>query len=90
MKIEDYRKEIDSLDKEIVESLEKRMNLAEAIGRLKKEKALEILDSSREEEVLEGIKQKASPELAKHILKIYGTILEESKARQQIIQDEMK
>lgn len=51
--LEDYRKEIDSIDRELVSLFEKRMNVAIKVGEYKKERNLPIFHSKREEEVIE-------------------------------------
>jgi len=47
-----YREEIDRVDKELLKLFEKRMDIAENIGKIKKEKGLPILDPIREKQVL--------------------------------------
>lgn len=54
-KIQQSRKEIDEVDRKIVELLEKRVKLAEKIGIAKQEAQLEIRDKRREKKVLENI-----------------------------------
>lgn len=51
--LEDYRKEIDSIDKELISLFEKRMNIAIKVGEYKKERNLPIFNGKREEEVIE-------------------------------------
>ena len=51
MDLQDYRQEIDRLNREIADTISKRMNVVDEIGQLKKEKDLEIEDENREEEV---------------------------------------
>jgi chorismate mutase len=51
MDLQDYRREIDRLNREIADAISKRMNVVDEIGQLKKEKDLEIEDLDREEEV---------------------------------------
>ena len=51
--LEDYRKEIDSIDKELISLFEKRMNVAIKVGEYKKERNLPIFNGKREEEVIE-------------------------------------
>lgn len=50
--IESLRKEIDSIDKKLVELFEKRMSVAQEIADYKKENNFPIFDKFREEEVL--------------------------------------
>ena len=51
--LEDYRREIDSIDRELIALFEKRMNVAIKVGEYKKERNLPIFNSKREEEVIE-------------------------------------
>ena len=51
--LEEYRKEIDSIDRELVSLFEKRMNVALKVGEIKKKRNLPIFHSKREEEVIE-------------------------------------
>ena len=49
------RKDIDQVDKEIVALLEKRMDLVSQVVAYKKENKKEILDTGREQAVLERV-----------------------------------
>ena len=53
MGLDELRVKIDSIDKEIVGLIEKRLDVARDIGLYKKSQGLNILDSSREKEVLQ-------------------------------------
>ncbi|MBN2780865.1 MAG: chorismate mutase [Candidatus Marinimicrobia bacterium] len=50
-----FRKKIDRIDDKLVKLLDERMGLAFEIGRVKKEKKLQVLDAGREKEVFEHI-----------------------------------
>lgn len=51
--LKEYRKEIDLIDEEIITLFERRMDVVRKVGEYKKENNLEILNSKREEEVIE-------------------------------------
>jgi len=51
MDLEDYRKEIDRVNREVVDSVSRRMNIVEEIGDYKKQNGMEIKDEGREEVV---------------------------------------
>lgn len=51
--LDDYRYEIDSIDKELIALFERRMNVAVKVGEYKKENNLPILNIKREEEVID-------------------------------------
>lgn len=50
------RKEIDSIDKELVQLIEKRFNLVLQVGNFKKANNIPVLDENREELVLKKCK----------------------------------
>ncbi len=52
-KLEEYRKEINNIDRELVHLFEKRMQIAIEIGKYKQENNLPILNEAREREVIE-------------------------------------
>ena len=51
--LEDYRVEIDKIDREITQLLEKRMNVAKAISKYKMENNMQIFHPDREKMVIE-------------------------------------
>ncbi len=80
-----YRAQIDSYDEKIIESLGKRMQIADEIGLLKKHKNVAILQNKRWNEILgkmilEGEQQGLSEEF---ILKLYKAIHQESITHQE-------
>ncbi|MBU1143794.1 MAG: chorismate mutase [Firmicutes bacterium] len=54
MNLEELRKVIDAVDHEMMELFKKRMELSYMVGEYKKKNQLQILDQSREKEVLES------------------------------------
>ncbi|MBU4201752.1 MAG: chorismate mutase [Candidatus Altiarchaeales archaeon] len=54
-RIEVLRREIDGIDKGILELLEERVKAAKKIGEIKREKGMEIEDVDREGEILDNI-----------------------------------
>lgn len=53
MQLNELRKEIDAIDKEMCHLFEKRMNVVKKIGEYKKLHNLPVLDETREKEVIE-------------------------------------
>lgn len=51
MDLEDYREQIDRVNKEIVDAVSRRMDIVEEIGEYKKRNEMDVVDSDREEEV---------------------------------------
>lgn len=84
MNLEKIRKEIDLIDKELLDLFKRRFILAHEIGLIKKKNKLKIEDSKREKEILsnnikEGILKKLNQDFIK---KIFLLIFEESKSIQ--------
>ena len=66
MNLKEYRDEIDKLDEKIVSLLEERLKIASKLKGLKKE----ILDSNRENEILDRIESKDIREIYQEIFEI--------------------
>lgn len=75
-KLENLRKQIDVIDKELLTSLAERTNIVRKIGKLKKAKGIVPLDEKRWQQVLEGKLGKAETmNLSKDFVKkIYNLI----------------
>ena len=57
MEIEDWRKQIDDMDEQIVELISKRAQAAKQIGLLKRETTLPVYEPQRERDVFEHVKR---------------------------------
>lgn len=75
--LEELRPEIDKIDKELTRLFEARMDLAKEVGEYKKANGIEILNSKREEEVLEKNISNIKNEDYKSLGKIFFTKLME-------------
>ncbi len=87
MNINDARKEIDSIDRELTALFEKRMKLSAKIAGYKRENGLPVLDSSREREIVERLTADADPEMKGYIGELYLTVFRLSKEYQQKLLD---
>lgn len=76
--LEDWRKQIDALDEELLQILSKRIDIVRKVGLYKKENQMPPLDEERWQEVLETKLEKANIlGLSKSfILKFYNAIHE--------------
>ena len=81
MEIKDLREMIDSLDREIVELLVKRMNVSAEVAAYKIKNNMPVLDKSREEALLEKISA-LSGDMSEYTHGIYLEILKQSKEYQ--------
>jgi chorismate mutase len=78
MKLDDLRKEIDALNRELVELLVKRTEVARKIARIKKEAQLPILDADREKKIKDEMRSlaRAGRISASFIEEIFDLLLE--------------
>ena len=83
MSLEECRKEIDTIDIEIVSLLSRRANVVKNVGVIKAKAGLPIVDVEREDEVLSRILQRNEGVWENELLlKIYGIILQNSRKMQ--------
>lgn len=78
--LEDFRREIDAIDAEVVATLARRFRLCEEIAKLKKQNDIPMMQEARVAAVLArcatlAVQHGVSPEL---VTRIYGLIIEES------------
>jgi chorismate mutase len=84
MEIKSVRKEIDSIDDEIISLLSKRKGMSQKIAEIKKQSDKPILDQSREQQVMKRLK-KLSKEKGldeNFIISLYNIILKNSRDEQ--------
>ncbi len=79
MNLEECRKEIDSIDKELVELFVKRMNVAKEVAKYKKETGKAVYDAERERQLLEKVENEAGEEFGDYTRRLYSSILELSR-----------
>ena len=82
MNIEELRKNIDGIDRQMVELFKQRMQTAAEIADYKRENGLPVLDRTRERELLMKIADIAGSEYESYALRLYSQILELSKSYQ--------
>lgn len=82
MELQDIRKEIDAVDRELVELFRKRMELSAAVAEYKKMNGMAVLDAGRERALLSKVSELAGEELEEYTRTLYSTILDVSRAYQ--------
>lgn len=88
-KLDEARRTIDEIDTELVSLFEKRMNAVKKVVEYKIEHDLPVLDSSREQEIIEKNCSKLNDELyVSYFLSVYKEVLNTSKLYQQHIIEE--
>jgi len=84
--LDEWRKKIDSLDKELSSLLCERLECAKQISSLKSKIGVQVLQPEREKAVLHNVLNLSDSPLKSHALeKIYRCILEESRLFQQAL-----
>ena len=82
MDLTEIRAEIDSIDNELIALFMRRMNCSRAVAEYKKTNSIPILNSDREDEVLDSVEQK-SGEYGKYARELYKKIMELSRNLQE-------
>lgn len=86
--LEIIRSEVDEIDIEITELLNRRAQKSELIGRLKQMIGLANYSPAREKEIINNLLKLASPELGTStLLRIFERIIDESRAIQKRVRD---
>lgn len=80
--INDIRKEIDEIDKELVDLYIRRMNCSARVAEYKREHGMPVLDASRERALLNKISELSGSELEEYTRTLYSTILDLSRSYQ--------
>lgn len=80
--LEESRKQIDEIDRQLVELIESRMETAGEIAAYKKENGLAVLDASRERSKLQQVAELSDERFRQDILQLYQLILDLSKGYQ--------
>lgn len=87
--LDEYRKQIDSIDKELIELFEKRMNIAIKVGEYKRKNNLPIFNGKREEEVIEkNVRNLNNSNYSDITRRFFENIMELSRSIQQNIINE--
>ena len=82
MELNDLRKEIDEIDRELVSLFIKRMNVSAGVAEYKREHGLPVLDASRERALLEKISVLSGEDFEDYTRTLYSTILDLSRSYQ--------
>ena len=82
MDLSDYRREIDSIDDQLLSLFSQRMNLSAEIAAYKQENSLPVLDVRREQEKLRTLEEKSPEEISDYTVSLFSLIMELSRSRQ--------
>ena len=82
MELSELRKQIDSIDEELVALFKKRMNISAQVAEYKKQTGMNVLDSSRERALLGKVSELSGEEFEEYTRSLYATILDLSRSYQ--------
>ncbi len=82
--LEESRKRIDEIDKQIAALFLERMDVARQVAKFKEENKLTILDSGREGEVLANVTRDIPDDMVEYMKLLYNTLFAVSKSYQEI------
>ncbi|MBR3296884.1 MAG: chorismate mutase [Firmicutes bacterium] len=82
MDLQDYRKQINEIDDQMLELFEQRMKVAADIGLYKQMHGLQVLDAAREEQKLKDVSGKLPEDLKDYGQKLYKLLMELSREYQ--------
>ncbi len=81
MELDELRRQIDAVDRKLVELLNERARLVEEVGKIKKRLGMEIYTPEREKEILElAASANGGPFSGESILRLFERILDESRS----------
>ena len=82
MDLQDYRRELDGLDDELLKLFARRMEISAAIGAYKREQGLPVYDPARERQILLKITERSPEGMGDYAVALYSLIFELSRASQ--------
>ncbi len=82
MDLQDYRKQIDEIDDQLVSLFQQRMEVAKGIAQYKKDQGMAVLDVTREREKLAAVCAQVPPEMRNYTSVLYSSLFELSRSYQ--------
>ncbi len=82
MNLEECRKEIDNIDKQLVELFAKRMDVAKNVAEYKRATGKAVYDAERERKLLEKVEENAGEKYGDYARRLYSSILDLSRTYQ--------
>ena len=89
-KLNQLRKEIDGINRRMLELFVRRMDVSGEIAAVKDELGLPTLDPERENRILERVAEETDPKYREYAKKLFRTLMDLSKEYQETLKDEKK
>ena len=80
--LQDLRRDIDAIDRELVELFRRRMDVTARVGAYKRSRGVPVLDQERERQVLQNKGELAGEALRPAVITLYQTIMALSRRQQ--------
>ncbi len=80
--LQSLRRDIDAIDRELVELFRRRMNVTARVGAYKRERGIPVLDQERERQVLRNKGELAGEELRPAVVTLFQTVMALSRRQQ--------
>ena len=80
--LHELRRDIDAIDRELVELFRRRMDVTHRVGEYKRERGIPVLDQARERQVLQNKGELAGDELRPAVITLFQTIMALSRRQQ--------
>ncbi|MPY87233.1 MAG: chorismate mutase [Luteitalea sp.] len=88
MSIDELRRDIDDIDEQIVQLLNKRARCALQVGRFKKEAGLDIYQPDRERDVLEHVRRRNGGPLDDGaVTRLFERIIDENRRLERVVHE---
>ena len=85
MELKDYREKLDTIDAQIIRLFCERMETVQQIAEYKKAHDLPILAPSREQEILQRVRELSGAELAPYAQTLFETLMSVSREYQKTL-----
>ena len=86
--LQNLRRDIDAIDRELVELFRRRMDVTRRVGDYKRERGIPVLDQERERQVLQNKGELAGEELRPAVITLFQTIMALSRRQQRDLMDQ--
>ena len=83
MDLQELRVQIDSVDRQIIDLVQQRMDIAANIAEYKRQKGLPVLDAAREQVKLETVAAQSREGMGEYMKTVFQTLMAVSREHQQ-------
>ena len=85
MELQELRVQIDAVDRQIIDLVLRRMDIAANIAAYKREKGLPVLDAGREQAKLDAVAAQSGEAMGEYMKTVFQTLMAVSREHQQAL-----